>query len=186
MQHFPESHLTVYGFHGTLVQNAEQIVRTNFEIRPKPWDWLGAGVYFWQDAPLRAIEWGREWYRKKHQIEEPKVAVIRATLHLKDCLDLLDTRWNEFLRRTRDRLAQAYQDTRLENQPRGRNELDYAFFNYVVALMRDRRVSIKCIRAAFGEGEALYPGSPVRLKSHVQIAVRSTTLITHPVIVYAD
>jgi hypothetical protein len=36
------------------LSNARKIVVSGFRISSNDWDWLGDGVYFFQDAPLRA------------------------------------------------------------------------------------------------------------------------------------
>ncbi len=50
---------TVEGFHGTTLAAAQSIERDGFKLSEKRWDWLGDGVYFFQDGPYRAraLEW---------------------------------------------------------------------------------------------------------------------------------
>ena len=47
--------LQVYGFHGTSIDAAEVILREGFRPSRNAYDWLGDGIYFFQDAPLRAF-----------------------------------------------------------------------------------------------------------------------------------
>ena len=44
--------ITVTGYHGTTRRFAEKILRDDFVASVNEWDWLGHGVYFWQDAPM--------------------------------------------------------------------------------------------------------------------------------------
>ncbi len=141
-----------------------------------PWDWLGDGVYFWQDAPHRARSWGEEWARKS---PDDQLAVIRAKLTLEDCIDLLDTEWMDVIRDFAKAFASLHrrQATELKNRAGGRHDLDAAFFNFLVESLGRQGVAVRSIRAALAEGEPILEGSPIRLKSHVQIAIRDLTLI---------
>ena len=55
-----EGHLAkVSGFHATSIQVADMLLReqTTWEASNNEYDWLGTGIYFWQDDPRRAWEW---------------------------------------------------------------------------------------------------------------------------------
>ena len=71
----------------------------------------------------------------------------------------------------------------LRNSAKGRHDLDCAFFNFLVDLLKQQRYEVGAIRAAVGEGEPILPGSPIRLKSHVQIAILNPALTTKQVVV---
>jgi hypothetical protein len=168
--------LIVWGYHGTTRARADAILSGGqFRISQNPWEWLGDGVYFWQDAPHRARAWGQQWGCRDGE----EVAVLRAQLRLQACLDLLDTEWADLIwdYAARFETELSKQDIQLKNYLRGRHELDAAFFNYLVDAMREQGILIQTVRAAIAEGEVLFEGSPIRRESHVQIAVRDTTLI---------
>jgi hypothetical protein len=76
-------------FHGTKRSLVRSILEEGFRISVNDYDWLGKGVYFFQDAPRRALTWARERF-------ETETAVIGADIDLSDCIDLLDTGWTEF------------------------------------------------------------------------------------------
>ena len=46
----------VLGFHGCDQKTAERVVSTGRHLQPSrnDYDWLGHGVYFWENDPLRA------------------------------------------------------------------------------------------------------------------------------------
>lgn len=49
----------VLGFHGCDEKVGESILKTpGAHIHPSDnaWDWLGAGIYFWENDPVRAYE----------------------------------------------------------------------------------------------------------------------------------
>lgn len=73
--------LKVYGYHGTNTDIASMIIDRGFNISFNDYDWLGTGVYFFQDAPLGAFQWANFRYP-----ENP--AVIRSLIRLENCMDL--------------------------------------------------------------------------------------------------
>ena len=78
---------TVIGYHGCSRNNADRILVENWFLpSTKTYDWLGEGVYFWEYAPYRALEWAKA--KCAPSGEEP--AVIRATIRLGRCLNMLD------------------------------------------------------------------------------------------------
>jgi len=177
--------ITVWGYHGTLQENVEGILSQGFQLSRNPWEWLGDGVYFWQDAPNRAREWAEEWAaRGTHQSVE-KTAIIQAKLRLENCIDMLDVGWRDALEElSKDflgRIRKTPEFAKLKNHRigtrRGRHELDAAFFNYAVGELANTGMRVSSIRAAITEGEPILPDSPLCYKSHVQICILNTSLI---------
>lgn len=74
---------------------------------------------------------------------------------------------------------------RPRNEPGGRGDadlvkrkLDCAVINWVHAMREERGLSaFGCVRGAFQEGTALYPGAGIRTKTHIQLCVRSSAAI---------
>lgn len=81
----------VVGYHGCDRSLVEHVLVNRGSLKPSrnPWDWLGHGVYFWEQSMDRAWEFAHE-QRARGRIQQP--AVIGAYLHLGRCLDLTD-RW---------------------------------------------------------------------------------------------
>jgi hypothetical protein len=56
------------------------------------YDWLGAGAYFWENSPDRAMEWAhfltQHPQNPEHNIAKP--FVVGAVIDLGNCLDLSD------------------------------------------------------------------------------------------------
>jgi hypothetical protein len=170
----------VNGYHGTSRSRAEKIIAEGFQPSTNGYDWLGAGVYFWQDAPNHALYWARKLHPK-----EP--VVIKSRLRLDStCLDLLDMMdidnpdfwtdsYNGFIQmcqRTGKTLPSQDPDSK-------RRDLDCAFFDYIrTAFEQDSdSESIGLIRSAFVEGKMIFPGSAICDKTHVQISVINLDLI---------
>jgi hypothetical protein len=160
------------GFHGTGVEAARRILSTGFKISRNEYDWLGDGVYFFQDAPLRAREWAEQRFGTD-------AAVVGAEIDLKDGIDLLDVRWQAAVSNAyaQYQLVMARQATPLPRQTHGAHRLDRAVLNYLAARLEEAGRPMKSIRAAFAEGEPLFPDSALLDRSHVQIAVRNPEAI---------
>jgi hypothetical protein len=55
--------IQITGYHGTTRAIANLATTTpggkrHLKMSHNRYDWLGAGIYFWQDAPERARQWG--------------------------------------------------------------------------------------------------------------------------------
>jgi hypothetical protein len=168
--------LEVYGYHGTSLKAAQGIIEQGFNFSINDYDWLGTGVYFFQDAPLRAYSWATERYP-----DAP--AVIKSKLVLENCLDLLDIGWFPLIRETYDLFVTAYRKTNIplprQNPQRSKaHRLDCAFFNYLVGeIIESQGENVGAIRAVFNEGDRIYADSAIFDRAHIQIAIRNLTLI---------
>jgi hypothetical protein len=160
------------GFHGTSVDAAQRILSSGFRISRNDYDWLGDGAYFFQDAPLRAWEWARKRFGAE-------AAVIGAEIDLTDCMDLFDARWHDVIREAySDLVRRLNQEGRtLPRQTSGAHRLDRAVINRTVGALDDRGILVRAVRAAFIEGEPLFPESALWNQTHIQIAVRDPSAI---------
>jgi len=179
--------LEILGYHGTSVARATQILRGGFRLSQNDWDWLGEGIYFWQDAPLRALQWARTWPGARTGGGH---AVIQARLRLEDCMDLLDNDWNDLFSEASARFvrtwAQEGRQIPTNNKPYGCNRLDRAYFDFIVGDLRRTSVPIRSIRTAVTEGLPVQPASPICFDSHVQVAIRDHSLISDIRLVYTE
>ena len=75
----------VLGFHGCDQSVADKVLNSHSEhLKPSEndYDWLGSGIYFWLNDPVRALEWAKEAQAiNPNNIKKP--AVIGAILDLK-------------------------------------------------------------------------------------------------------
>jgi hypothetical protein len=160
------------GYHGTSVERAERILASGFQASHNEYDWLGDGAYFFQDAPGRAWEWARERFGGE-------AAVVGAEIDLDGCMDLLDSSWHGVLRDAhadlRARLRKlGYPEPR---QTRGAHRLDREVVNHAAKRLERGGIPVRSVRAAFAEGEPLFPGSALYSRSHIQITVRDSSAI---------
>jgi len=53
---------TVIGFHSCDKEVGIKVLNGNDELLPSKnsWDWLGEGIYFWEQNPIRALEYAEE------------------------------------------------------------------------------------------------------------------------------
>jgi hypothetical protein len=166
--------IEIFGYHGTSQDKATAILRTGFRASDNDYDWLGTGIYFFQDAPLRA----RQWAIGQHP-QDP--TVIGSRIQLDNCIDLFDIGWQPLLKNVYNSFVEQYRDTEQplpkQNPDRSKaHRLDRAFFNFAIELISQAQ-PLDSIRAAFMEGERLFPSSAIFELAHIQIAVRNPNLI---------
>ena len=177
--------LRVYGYHGTSRKAAQGIIEQGFDFSTNDYDWLGTGVYFFQDAPQRAYSWASERYP-----DSP--AVIRSRLVLENCLDLLDISWFPIIREAYGFFVEEYRKTNRplprQNPQRSKaHRLDCAFFNYIVGgILQPQGEIVGAIRAVFNEGDRIYPNSALSDRAHIQIAIRNLSLIEESCLIEID
>lgn len=76
----------VLGYHGCDHSIVNEILtgKSTLSSSRNDYDWLGNGIYFWEDSYQRAFQWARGSKRVSHP------AVIGAVINLGHCLNLLD------------------------------------------------------------------------------------------------
>ena len=93
----------VLGFHGCDKSVRDDVVsKQGVLLTPSDneYDWLGGGVYFWENNHTRALEFAEFLkdnppHNSKQKIHEP--AVLGAVIDLGFCLDLLDSEYLNIL-----------------------------------------------------------------------------------------
>jgi len=172
------------GYHGCDRNLAGRIVAGETELKPSEnaWDWLGHGIYLWEDSPARALRWAEaEAGRDGSKIQSP--AVLGAVVDLGNCLNLADT---EALTLVKD-AHQTYLEicagsgaSPAENHGADLQirRLDCAVIETLHHLRQEEgKESFDTARGFFLEGRPLYPAAGFRELDHVQICVRSSKQI---------
>jgi len=172
----------VLGFHGCNTSVFEKVILDNqsLDFSKNSYDWLGNGIYFWEQNLERAVEWAKDRYKDKY-------AVIGAVIDLGNCLNLTDNKNIDIVRKDYNILVQRFE---LANLPLPKNknikgnkdflirELDCA----VIECLHKRRKEL-CLpafdstRGMFLEGEDIYEGSGFKSKTHIQICVRNPNCV---------
>ncbi|HUB59125.1 MAG TPA: hypothetical protein VL978_00405, partial [Puia sp.] len=86
----------IIGFHGCdrRVRDTLLLNPSLYRISQQPYDWLGHGLYFWENNCDRALQWAVD---KKARDKMTEPAVIGAVLHLGHCCDLLEQKYIKLL-----------------------------------------------------------------------------------------
>jgi len=161
----------VYGYHGCKKSVADAILSgANVMLSSgNDYDWLGTGIYFWEEAPVRAYEWAL----RQHP-DEP--AVIGAKIKLGRFLNLMDIAAFSSLRQTFEVLKQA--GVALPKNGKHYHRLDCLVINTATGFAEKKLgLPYDTVRSPFPEGAPVFPGSMILDRSHIQIAVRNSSAL---------
>jgi hypothetical protein len=174
---------TIFGFHGCKLSVAKKLIAgEDFKPSNKDYDWLGPGVYFWEANPRRALEFasekrvrdGRDRATRWAPRERP--AALGAYVELGRCLDLTTKNGLDLLRT-------AFQSLELDHRRRSKplpvnaqsmllRYLDCAVVQRLHSMLQWAGIEpYQTVRGAFAEGKPVYPGTDIREKTHIQVAV---------------
>jgi hypothetical protein len=168
---------TVVAYHGCSMATAEIILTDNrFLPSTNTYDWLGAGIYFWEYAPYRALEWARLKCTKSGD----EAAVLGAKVRLGRCLNLLDTRHSAGLSYAYDLIAaNLHKSVIPANTRTGAHYLDREIIDtYCMNVPFETNRPHQTVRGCYPEGTPVFPGSKLLSHTHVQIAVREAVCIS--------
>lgn len=210
----PEQEVVAY--HGTVEEYAFSIVEKKrspeyWLVSDNAYDWLGPGIYFFQDAPLRALLYAEKRADQLRQAKgvDHQPAVIRARFKLGVCLDFLDADTAGYVRFVHALMvadghapelpSQTSFEPRtgprrrlriLEGQYRGAGNilhlLDREVMKYAIEYLNEyENLRIDSIRCAFVDGYPLYSSSWLFDLAHVQLCVLNVgnCIIDEPAIV---
>jgi hypothetical protein len=172
----------VLGFHACDEKVGRAVLnrRDDLRVSDNEYNWLGDGVYFWENNYERAKQYAElDSRRANSKIIKP--FVIGAIIDLGYCLDLLDQQHLDFVAFAYAKFSESREKLGKElpiNKPFGlkdidfkNRELDCAVIRYAHKLAREEGCSFDSARAAFWEGEDLYLGAGFKTHNHIQIAV---------------
>lgn len=188
MHPFSYCDITVYGFHGCNREIKQKLLTKDirFESSANKYDWLGSGVYFWENDFLRA----RNWAIQSHGDD---AAVIGAKIRLGKCFDLSNSFAKELLVLSYKDLCIEWKKANaipMENQPHPRGlgnpvdlvlrYLDKVVIENAISLagLQEPDIIYDAVRAPFQEGFPVYPGSGFREHNHIHLCVRNPDLLT--------
>jgi hypothetical protein len=189
----------IIGFHGCDADVCYSLLTNpdNIKISKKPYDWLGHGMYFWENNFDRALQWAID-KKERGAIKHP--AVIGALLQPGYCCDLLETRYIRMLANYHEMMLEWNQALGMES-PQNRDSphdkhkdkvlrmLDCATIEFMHAriskeLQLDiekkgftKRKTFDSTRGAFIEGGPIYEGAGIYEKTHIQICIRNLNCI---------
>lgn len=173
----------VLAFHGCSRETYEKVLYRHEELNSSTndYDWLGNGIYFWENSYARALEWAQV-----HKADE-EPSVVGAVIDLGQCLNLTDYGCTRILKIVYDILRYESEIAGIElpqnsggNRDRALRRLDCAVIERLHKLneAEDKpKYEYDSVRGIFFEGDSLYPGSGFYEKTHVQICVRNPNCI---------
>ncbi len=185
----------IIGFHGCDEKVKQALLNRPFKIHKseKPYDWLGHGLYFWENNYDRALKWAKDKARRG-EIEKP--SVIGAVLTLDYCFDLLDSRFITMIKQYYD-LMLIYYNAIGKEIPKNKDssidkfkekilrELDCSVIEFMHQKIQEKILEDKSVkgfsdfkafdsaRGVFTEGGAAFDGAGIQQKSHIQICIRN-------------
>lgn len=174
----------VLGYHGCDLSVARKVVASDDQLLPShnEYDWLGGGLYFWEDSPARALRWAREEAgRNSGKVQTP--AVLGAIIDLGNCLNLIDTEHLGLVKAAHKSYLElcavsCLQPARNKGKDLRARCLDQAVIETLHQLRaQEKRSSFDTVRAFFVEGDLLYENAGLRALDHVQICVRDPRCI---------
>jgi hypothetical protein len=162
--------------------------QTQLTSSTNDYDWLGHGIYFWENNPQRALHFAEE-IKAKHGEDSPikNASVIGAVIDMGFCLDLMDAEFIQMVNQSYATLVASCQTLGLpvpvNKTVNGSADLllrnlDCAVINTLhFERQEQNKRPFDSVRCAFIEGERLYPDAGFHQKNHIQIAIRNPNCI---------
>lgn len=175
----------ILGFHGTTLYRADNIFagRAGFRASTNDYDWLGSGMYFWENNLKRAEVWAKQIAVRKGTGAQP--AVVGAVLDLGHCLDLTESDNLEELSLSYEMLLNSLGKENLPKNSSTRagsdlliRRLDCAVINNLHKLREETKLPrYDSVRGVFWEGDDLYPNAGFKSKNHIQLCITNPNCI---------
>lgn len=177
----------VLAFHGCDEETYQKVLYKHESLLPScnSYDWLGNGIYFWENSLARAQEWAysscTRYNKTNPDKPQKKPAVIGAVVKLGNCLDLTDYGSSQILKNGYDILS--YELSLLGKKlPINKNitgnndlllrELDCAVIERIHQYNKEtKNRSYDSVRGLFIEGKPVYEKSGIMDKSHIQLCI---------------
>ncbi len=180
----------VIGFHGCNKSVAEKLLKSNtpaFEPSKNAYDWLGSGMYFWENDIIRAEEFISEKQKREPGLIKNPV-VVGAVIDLGHSLNLVERRYIGLVQEAHEDYKKFTRKKNMAMPSNGsgfKNDGDLVLRNLDRAVIEFLHESVAknhlkpfdTVRCIFPEGEELYKGAGFRKKTHIQIAVRNPEMI---------
>jgi hypothetical protein len=189
----------IIGFHGCDLEVRNKLVNnpSGVEISRKPYDWLGHGLYFWENNYTRAMEWAHD-KKRAGKIDNP--AVLGAVLQLGYCCDFLDSKFIHLIKRHYESMRAVYESAG-KSLPENSDspgdvyhdklirKLDCTVIEYMhqkILEQHNKDISANkfsntqvfdSTRGIFTEGGPAFQGASLYAKSHIQVCIRNMNCI---------
>ncbi len=179
------------GFHGYDKKIADEVInqKTSLLESSNEFDWLGHGMYFWENSPARAMEFAQFLKDNPSKAQKPieQPSVIGAIIDLGYCFDLVNYEMLSLLKSGYEVFKDAWekQGKKLPaNKAVGHSgdlllrNLDCAVIETIHQIRKDRNMQpFDSVRGVFWEGDDLYPNAGFKEKNHLQLCIRNPNCI---------
>ncbi|MEO8147295.1 MAG: hypothetical protein ABI723_06650 [Bacteroidia bacterium] len=181
----------IIGFHGCDESIRDRLVNSKsaFKKSENDYDWLGHGMYFWDNDPERALEFAV--FKKTHiqSSKSPitKPSVVGALINPGLCLDLINSKSPHLLKSAFSIFKSEMERNDYElpkNKPlkTGKDlvlrNLDCAVIETLhLTRIENKLPSFDTVRGVFWEGNDLYDNAGFKEKNHIQVCVRNPNCI---------
>ena len=165
----------VSGYHGYLEERFNDYESKNFHLSTHNGNWLGTGLYFFQDAPLYARGWAKFIARKKLTSDKKNIQfkVMKARVNLDQCLCFCGKPAQSLFLRIR-KMYDTYLSKmgwNIENQETY-HYLDNSIVETISQLAVDLGFEVKSVRGAFPSGKDLSYSGLLKDMTHIQFTLR--------------
>jgi hypothetical protein len=181
----------ILGFHGTKKNVAEKVLAGKDVLRKSAnyYDWLGTGIYFWESSPSRAYEFALESFARRNPAHQSEVGVVGAIIDPGKCLNLLEASAIAQVKQAYKVVRARFTGRIMPRNQGGKDLLKRHLDCAVIQTLHEIRAEASAagnggvlpqyqtVRAAFREGNPLYPDAGFHEKTHIQIAVRDLSCI---------
>lgn len=166
----------VIGFHGCSQETYTNVLFNNQQLKKSDnkYDWLGNGIYFWENSYQRAYEWADKKYKKN-------AAVLGAVIDLGLCLNLTDYNSTDILRQGYEMLKMkcTVLGIDLPENKQGKSKTDLLLRDLDCAVIQQiheynketGKTPYDSVRGVFTEGENIYPNAGFVEKTHIQLCI---------------
>ncbi len=181
----------VLGFHGCDHEIAERVFsgKCHLKASTNDWDWLGNGIYFWENNPQRALSYAESLMkhpeRRKGKMTKP--AVVGAIIDLGYCLNLLDEKSIHLVSEANliyEGLCEfkgvAFAKNKIKDES-GNSLVRVRDCSVIETLHAYRsehsKPNFDSVRGMFTEGSPLYENAGFHRKNHIQLCIRNPNCI---------
>lgn len=193
------------GYHGCSEEHGMEMLKRNsienLHQSTGDYEWLGHGFYVWENNYARAKAWRKRDYKAHKQ-----PFVVGVIYSLDECLDMTDSGCLTLVQSAYETLkitSEKAGESLPHNEPvsvndltgiLGKRKLDCFVIEQLHSTMDNESSEKKfdpwyckdlsrivkpfeTVRAAFFEGDEIYPGATFRSKDHIQICIRNPKCI---------
>ncbi|XZF13047.1 hypothetical protein ACTHGU_14770 [Chitinophagaceae bacterium MMS25-I14] len=175
---------SVIGFHSCDKEVGLKVLNGADNLIPSEnkWDWLGHGIYFWEQDAERALEYAIENAQGKQFNKTPAKTpfVLGAIVDLGNCLNLVESESLKILSAAHNGLHEVIAKTgiKMPVNKKDNRRLDCAVIQYIhESNKKEGKLPYDTVRCAFPEGENVYPGASITSRLHIQVCVLNPACI---------